>query len=250
MNKKTLYWAGGAAAVLIILLILWAAFGRDTTSPNGTDAAGTSGSTDTGSNGAAGENTGESSDLTSYLEDQDTLMDKMMEDMESVKPSGNAALDFLTGMIPHHEAAVSMAESYLKYGGSDDELHRLAGNIIDVQKQEIRQMNTMADEIRDAETQDTEQESAYMEAYNKMLSDHHSDHSSQAAPQNVEAAFAEGMIMHHQMAVEMAQAILDHTGEEQVLTLADNIVETQQKEISQMQEILKRVSESESGSHH
>ena len=253
MNRKTLYWTGGIAAVIIILLIIWAAFGRNTTVGSHTDHTGTSGSTSAGSNHTTGENTakntGENSDLTAYLKDQDALMDKMMEDMESVEPTGSAALDFLVGMIPHHEAAVTMSESYLKYGGSDNELRQLAENIIDVQKEEIQQMQAMADEIRESGTQDEDQENAYLKAYNQMLSGHHNDHSSHAAPNNVEAAFAEGMIMHHQMAVDMAQAILDHTDEKQVLTLAQNIVDAQKSEISQMQAILKRVADSDDAAH-
>ena len=75
-----------------------------------------------------------------------------------------------------------------------------------------------------------------------MMSSHHSSHASHGTPANVEAAFAEGMIMHHQMAVEMAQAILGNTDEEQVTILAQSIIEAQQTEIAQMQDILKRVS--------
>lgn len=44
------------------------------------------------------------------------------------------------------------------------------------------------------------------------------------------------------MAVEMAQAILGNTDEEQVTILAQSIIEAQQTEIAQMQDILKRVS--------
>ena len=57
------------------------------------------------------------------------------------------------------------------------------------------------------------------------------------------------MIMHHQMAVEMAQAVLGNTDSEKVTALAENIIEAQQNEITQMQEIMKRLSEG-THSHH
>lgn len=235
MNKKTIYWTSGIIAVLIIiLLIVWAAFGRDSSTRSDDDIP----------QGPAAEQA-----LGSYLEEQDILMDKMMEDMENVQPSGNAALDFLNGMIPHHEAAVSMSESYLKYGGEDEELKKLAKYIVRIQKEEIAQMQSYIDELETDWAEDPEQEQAYLEAYETMLSSHHSAHSSHGTSANVEAAFAEGMIMHHQMAVEMAQAVLGNTDSEKVTALAENIIEAQQNEITQMQEIMKRLSEG-THSHH
>lgn len=226
MNKKTIYWTCGIAAILIILLVIWGVLGRKKENQTGVPSA----------------ESGTAENLSSYLKEQDTLMNKMMEDMEGVVPTGNAALDFLEGMIPHHQAAVTMCESYLKYGGTDGELRTLAENIIQVQEQEIQQMQAFADEIKSGGAQNLEQEQAYLKGYERMLSSHHSSHASHGTPANVEAAFAEGMIMHHQMAVEMAEAIVGNTDNEQVTLLAQSIIEAQQTEISQMQNIYKRIS--------
>ena len=235
MNKKTIYWTSGIIAILIIiLLIVWAAFGRDSSTR----------SDDVIPQGPAAEQA-----LGSYMEEQDMLMDDMMEEMENVQPSGSAALDFLNGMIPHHEAAVSMSESYLKYGGEDKELKKLAKYIVRIQKEEIAQMQSYIDELKKDATEDPEQEQAYLQAYEAMLSSHHAAHSSHSAPANVEAAFAEGMIMHHQMAVDMAQAVVGNTDSGKVTALAENIIEAQQNEITQMQESVKRLSEG-TRSHH
>ncbi|KMZ54885.1 DUF305 domain-containing protein [Dorea sp. D27] len=235
MNKKTIYWTSGIIAILIIiLLIIWAAFGKDSRTR----------SDDTVPEGPAAEEA-----LGSYMEEQDILMNKMMEDMEDVQPAGNAALDFLNGMIPHHEAAVSMSESYLKYGGEDAELKKLAEYIVRIQKEEIAQMQSYIEDLKKDGTEDPEQEQAYLDAYGTMLSAHHSAHSSHETSANVETAFAEGMIMHHQMAVDMAQAIVGNTDNEKVTALAENIIEAQQNEITQMQEILKRLSD-DTHSHH
>ena len=217
MNKKTIYWTGGIAAAVLIVLIFWALFGRNT---------------DAGSS--------DQKNLSSYINDENELMNQMMQDMENIAPAGNAALDFLTGMIPHHQAAVSMSESYLKYGGSDDELRQLAESIIQVQKQEIQQMQTMIDDIKKQGTQNAGQEQTYLNAYEKMLSAHHMDHSSHKTPKNVDDACAQVMSIHHQMAVDMARAILGNTDEEQAAALAQNIIESQNAEIGQMQAILKR----------
>ncbi len=63
-------------------------------------------------------------------------MDKMMEEMNGMKMSGNADKDFLVMMIPHHESAVTMSKDELLYG-KNLELKKIAQKILDEQKREI-----------------------------------------------------------------------------------------------------------------
>src|SRR5688500_3293696 len=49
---------------------------------------------------------------------------RMHEEMLRTPPSGNADLDFLVQMIPHHEGAVEMARLYL-ISGNDPLVRRL-----------------------------------------------------------------------------------------------------------------------------
>jgi uncharacterized protein (DUF305 family) len=74
----------------------------------------------------------------SFLAENRAAMDKMMGDMD-VKPAGDVDQDFATMMIPHHQGAIDMAQSELRYG-RNEQLRRIAQEIIVEQQQEIAVM--------------------------------------------------------------------------------------------------------------
>jgi uncharacterized protein (DUF305 family) len=73
-----------------------------------------------------------------YSAANDAMMNGMMGD--SMAHSGNADVDFVKMMIPHHQGAIDMANVELKFG-HDPQIQALAHNIVVAQTAEIAQMN-------------------------------------------------------------------------------------------------------------
>ena len=73
-----------------------------------------------------------------FLQENETAMAGMMDHM-SIKPTGDVDRDFVAMMVPHHQGAIDMAKAVLRYG-KNEQIRRLAQEIIVTQQQEIAAM--------------------------------------------------------------------------------------------------------------
>ncbi len=64
-------------------------------------------------------------------------------DAMATSPTGDVDRDFVAMMVPHHQGAIEMAMAELRHG-RNEQLRRLAQEIIVTQGQEIRAMHQAA----------------------------------------------------------------------------------------------------------
>ncbi|GAB4371711.1 MAG: hypothetical protein Kow00121_13450 [Elainellaceae cyanobacterium] len=148
-------------------------------------------------------------------------------------------LRFIDGMILHHQGAIVMAEAVLQ-NSERPEMQQLAEDIIAAQQAEIEQMQQWRQEW-------------YPNAGDQPLMYHaemgHSMTMSQemresmmmnvdlgSADNEFDRRFIDAMIPHHEGALVMADQVLKNSDRPELQELAQNILETQQQEIEQMQQ--------------
>lgn len=158
--------------------------------------------------------------------------DGMMGDADS---AGFSSVDimFAQMMIPHHQQAVDMSELAIE-NTADPDVRTLAEQIRDAQATEIELMESWLD---DAGVGMSMGEYDMGMGMGGMLSEDEMTALENATGAEFDRLYLEGMIEHHEGAIQMAQLILDSENSD-VKALGEAIVESQTAEIEQMKQML------------
>lgn len=151
----------------------------------------------------------------------------------------NFELRFIDGMIPHHRGAVIMAREALEKS-ERPEIQALAQEILDTQRQEIRQLrNWRSNWYPDAGEEAVmwhEEMGHEMPMTKEMERSMMMSADLGEADDEFDLRFLDAMIPHHEGALVMAQEALDKSGRPRVRQMAEDIIASQQAEIDQMQQ--------------
>ena len=138
---------------------------------------------------------------------------------------------FVTMMIPHHEQAIEMADILLAEEGVDPQVVTIAERIKSAQGPEIELMEGWLEDWGVA------QGSAGMDHGDGMMTEADMSALREADGATAGRLFLEQMVVHHQGAVEMAEAALEAAEDPEVRALAEQVIEDQNAEIAEMREL-------------
>jgi uncharacterized protein (DUF305 family) len=143
---------------------------------------------------------------------------------------------FIDAMVPHHRAAIEMAQEALDAGLTQPELINIADAIVTAQQIEIDQMLAWRDQWYGSKEPGSEE--AALETLGLSAGEAGMEHGAidLSMAEDVDQAFAEMMVAHHEGAIRMARLAEEKAGHEEVKNLAGEIVAAQQREIDVMKE--------------
>ena len=146
---------------------------------------------------------------------------------------------FVTGMVPHHQAAIEMAQVVLDRG-RNQKVRALAQSIIDDQQNEINEMSAFAE--RKWGFRPDRQRSGPMGVLMgmpiSMDMSTMADHMTKTA--QVDRMFLQMMIPHHAAAISMADELFSQGNDQRLIRSARTVMSSQAREIARMQDMLDR----------
>ena len=185
------------------------------------------GSEGTDSGGSEGQRTEET---TSDAMDHGSMgMGSEESARQLVAPNGEYSdAAFVDAMVPHHEGAVEMAEVALQ-NAEHEEIRILAREIIDAQRAEIEEFGRLRGELGG-----TTMEGMSEEEMNGQMG--MTDARDLAGARPFDRAFIDAMMPHHESAIAMARVALEESENPRIRRIAEDIVSSQEREISQMKQ--------------
>lgn len=161
-------------------------------------------------------------------------MDGMHDDSQASEDFSRGDVMFAQMMIPHHEQAIEMSDVILDKEGVSPEVTKLAEEIKAAQGPEIEQM----EEWLDAWGAPATMHGDHGGMMDGMLTEREMDELEDADGVAGEELFLEGMIEHHEGAIDMAEQHQEDGENPEALELSASIIESQTAEIERMQELL------------
>ena len=158
-------------------------------------------------------------------------MTKHMDEMKNMKSMNDPDHDFAMMMKHHHMVATEMAQAELSQGHHDD-VKALAKKMLDDQTKEIKQIdNFLANTPADNKAGNDKFHHEAMQMMNDMPVK--MDHSGK----DVDQQFTSMMISHHEQGIHMAKMYLKYGKKQEMKTLANKIINAQEKEIKELKDL-------------
>lgn len=153
-------------------------------------------------------------------------MQSGMTQMMSMKMTGDPDHDFAMMLKMHHQSAVKMADMEIKQG-KNEQVKALAKKIKASNQKELSELAQFMSSHKP-------QSSSSKLGQKGMEIMHSGNHSMNG---NVDHDFASMMAQHHQQGVEMAKAFLKEGKTEKMKMMANNVINQQTKEITELKKL-------------
>ena len=170
-----------------------------------------------------------------YLTKFDQILNNMANEMLSQKMTSSITLDFISCMIPHHQAAIYMCENLLNYTNYAP-LQNIAKNIIQMQTKGIEQMREIAKTTRCLHNNYYDVLD-YWKVFQSITENMICNMRNASRCNNININFTNEMIPHHEGAVRMCNNLLKYPIDRRLANVARTIIMEQSEGIKELEHI-------------
>ncbi len=173
--------------------------------------------------------------INQYLNRFDQILWEMTTKMLTAPTTNNITINFIKTMIPHHQAAIYMCESLLKYT-TYYPLQNIARRIIKLQTEGIKQMQNILKTTTGYETNwpDT---NTYMNKFKQITNKMVQDMKYSPRTVNINYDFVNEMIPHHKGAISMCINLLQYNIDPRLKKVATSIIKFQSQGVKELERI-------------
>jgi len=173
--------------------------------------------------------------VNNYLIRFNEILCSMKNEMLSQNITNSITINFITCMIPHHQAAIYMCENLLKYTNYLP-LINIARDIIQTQTKGIEQMKCIL-ETTVGYINSNQNINCYMNEYFQITENMISKMKNSPRTNNINYNFTVEMIPHHEGAIEMCNNLLKYQIDPRLKDVALNIIQEQSKGVRELKNI-------------
>lgn len=170
-----------------------------------------------------------------YLDTYCDILSEMESQMTSVEFSNSISSNFINQMIPHHRAAIKMAESLLEYT-TNIPLQNIALRIVSEQEKGIEAMLAAEPMCRKVINSQPVLR-MYCEKNNEIIKNMFTQMRSACADNSIDISFVRQMIPHHLGAIGMAENALRFGICRELVPILRSIILEQKKGVCQMSKL-------------
>ena len=181
-----------------------------------------------------------STETKDYLSCFYSILDSMVQNMDSIELCDSISHNFIAQMIPHHQAAIEMANNLLNHSCWLP-LRRIATNIISSQTKSIDSMCDSLDCCDEPINSQCDQD-LYNRHFHNIMHTMSCEMDTARSTNNINANFIRQMIPHHLGGIRMSENALHYDICPELVPILHSIIVSQRRGIQEMQHLLRCIS--------
>ncbi len=145
-------------------------------------------------------------------------------------------MDYLKSMLSLNEAAMLLSESYLSSGSNNEPVKLFAKHSITTLQDELGELKGLNEKYAKEEHKNEDMENAYLTDFNALVNK--LEQAEKADSSSLENAYASVLIRYDQMAVDMATSITEYTDYNDIMSLAQEIINERKPHLDEIKKLV------------